>query len=205
MGGLVVPAVFERLPHDRARGDVRRARRHVPEPSRRPAAARQPARPAGPRRLRRRSTSGSRSTATPTACSSSTRPAAGCAARRRRRCSRRRDPAHPSGRDDPPQPDLLAGRPRGDPRARRRADPHQGRPLVHQAGDGRDRRRVRRRALGALLLRPQLPRRQRLDRLDGGARRAQPDGPATCRWCASRSSATPRAARSTPRSTTRRR
>ena len=94
------------------------------------------------------------------------------------------------------------GRARGDPRARRRAGAHQGRSLVHQADDGRDRRRVRRRALGALLLRPQLPRRQRTDRLDARARRAQPRRPAVCRSCASRSSATPRAARSTPRSTT---
>ena len=57
------------------------------------------------------------------------------------------------GCDDPAQPDLLARGARGHPRARRRAGAHQGRPLVHQAGDGRDRRRVRRRALGALLLR----------------------------------------------------
>ena len=39
------------------------------------------------------------------------------------------------------QPDLLEGRPRGDPRARRHAGPHPRRPLVHQAGDGRDRTR----------------------------------------------------------------
>ena len=111
---------------------------------------------------------------------------------------------HP-GRHDPAQPDLLAGRARGDPRARRRAGAHQGRALVHQAGDGRDRRGVRRRALGALLLRRQLPRRQRPDRHDARARRAQPRRAPTCRWCASRSSATRRAARSTPTSTTRRR
>ena len=53
MGGLVVPAVFERIPQLDARGDVRRARRHVPQPPRRPAAAGEPARPAGPRRDRR--------------------------------------------------------------------------------------------------------------------------------------------------------
>ena len=106
------------------------------------------------------------------------------------------------GRHDPAQPDLLAGRARGDPRARRRAGAHQGRALVHQAGDGRDRRRVRWRALGALLLRPQLPRRQRADRVAARARRAEPRPAQTCRCCASRSSATPRAARSTPTSTT---
>ena len=106
---------------------------------------------------------------------------AGLRRRRRPRVRRRRDRARAQrvdhhgdarramlrtqpGRDDPAQPDLLAGRARGDPRARRRAGAHQGRSLVHQADDGRDRRGVRRRALGALLLRPQLPRRQRADR-----------------------------------------
>ena len=77
-------------------------------------------------------------------------------------------------RHHPAQPDLLAGRARGHPRARRRAGAHQGRPLVHQAGHGRDRRGVRRRALGALLLPRQLPRRQRAHRIDVRARRAQP-------------------------------
>ena len=79
--------------------------------------------------------------------------------------ARRGRPAHPPGRDHPAQPDLLACRARGDPRARRRAGAHQGRPLVHQADHGRDRRGVRRRALGALLLPRQLPRRQRADRV----------------------------------------
>ena len=49
---------------------------------------------------------------------------------------RRRRPADLAGRHGAAQPDLLAGRARGHPRARRRAGPHQGRPLVHQAGDG---------------------------------------------------------------------
>ena len=62
---------------------------------------------------------------------------------------------------DHPQPHLLEGGARGHPRARRRTDAHAGRPLLHQGGDGRDRRRVRRRALGALLLPRQLPRRLR--------------------------------------------
>ena len=47
----------------------------------------------------------------------------------------------PPGRDDPAQPHLLEGRARGRPRERRHARAHPGRPLVHQAGDGRDRRR----------------------------------------------------------------
>ena len=74
------------------------------------------------------------------------------------------------GRQDHLQPDLLEGGARGHPRARRRADALAGRALVHQAGDGRDRRRVRRRALGALLLPRQLPRRLRDHRRDARAR-----------------------------------
>ena len=95
MGGLVVPAVFERIPPIDARGDVRRARRHVPQPPGRSVAAGQPARPAGPGAWPAGSTSGWPSTATPTGCSSSTRPAAGLSglhhhgvARRRRCCAR---------------------------------------------------------------------------------------------------------------------
>ena len=53
---------------------------------------------------------------------------------------------------DRPQPDLLVGGARGDPRARRAPRPNAGRALVHQAGHGRDRRDLRRRALGPLLL-----------------------------------------------------
>ena len=98
MGGLVVPAVFERLPQIDARGDVRRARRHVPQPPGRSAAAGQPARPAGPRRRPVASTSGWPSTATPTASSSSTRPAAASAARPRRRCSPQRSCARTPAR-----------------------------------------------------------------------------------------------------------
>ena len=50
------------------------------------------------------------------------------------------------------QPHLLAGGARGHPGARRRAGPNARRAFVHQAGHGRDRRGVRRRALGPLLL-----------------------------------------------------
>ena len=42
-------------------------------------------------------------------------------------------------RQDRAQLDLLVGRPRGDPRERRSAGAHARRPLVHQAGDGRHR------------------------------------------------------------------
>ena len=65
---------------------VRRARRHVPEPSRRPDPAREPARPAGRVVLERAPTSGWPSTATPTGCSSSTSRREAVAARPPRRC-----------------------------------------------------------------------------------------------------------------------
>ena len=84
-------------------------------------------------------------------------------------------------------------------------DPHPGRPLVHQAGDGRDRRGLRRRALRALLLPRQLPRRLRDHRRDHGARAAVDVRACRCRSCASRSSATRRRARSTRASPTPRR
>ena len=81
--------------------------------------------------------------------------------------------SHP-GRHHPAQPHLQSCRARGGARARRRAGSHQGRSLVHQAGHGRDRRGVRWRTLGALLLPRQLPGRQRADRQHVRARRAQP-------------------------------
>ena len=68
MGGLVAPAVFERLPFDAA-SPLPGARRHVPEPPRRPDRSREPAGPEGRGARSTRRTSGSRSTATPTACS----------------------------------------------------------------------------------------------------------------------------------------
>ena len=62
------------------------------------------------------------------------------------------------GRDDPPQPDLLEGRARGRSAstAARRCAPGSVTRFI-KAGDGRDRRRLRRRALGPLLLPRQLP------------------------------------------------
>ncbi len=71
------------------------------------------------------------------------------------------------------QPHLLAGRTRDHPRARRHPGAHPRRPLVHQAGHGRDRRHLRRRALRALLLPRQLPRRLRFDRVAARARAAR--------------------------------
>ena len=71
MGGLVVPGGVRR-PAVRPRDHVRRARRHVPEPPGRPDPAREPARPRRPGCSRPAPTSAWPSTATPTACSSST-------------------------------------------------------------------------------------------------------------------------------------
>ena len=95
MGGLVVPAVFERLPQVEL--EVMYGELDGTFPNH-PA---DPIQPANQRdlqarvRRRRRSTSASPSTATPTACSSSTRPAAACQrldhhgdARRRRCCAK---------------------------------------------------------------------------------------------------------------------
>ena len=74
------------------------------------------------------------------------------------------------GCDHPLQPDLLEGGARGDRRERRHAGAHPCRALVHQGGDGRDRRRVRRRALCSLLLPRQLPGRLGQHRRPGRAR-----------------------------------
>ena len=160
-------------PPGRAGGHVRRARRDLPQPPRRPDPARQPARPAGPRGRRR------------------VRPRPRLRRRRRPRLrgrrgrprplgldhhgdARRRDAGQAPGRHHPPQPHLLPGRARGRPRARRHPHPDQGRPQLHQADHGRERRRVRRRALGPLLLPRQLPGRLRHHRHDARARAAEP-------------------------------
>ena len=76
----------------------------------------------------------------------------------------RRDAPRRAGRQDRAQLDLLVGRPRDDPRGGRRAGAHTRRPLLHQAGDGRHRRHLRRRALRPLLLPRELPGRLRADR-----------------------------------------
>jgi phosphomannomutase len=123
------------------------------------------------------------STATPTACSSSTKPASGLSGLDHHGAARGGDAAPAARRHDPAQPHLLQGRARGGPRTRRHAGAHQGGAQLHQAGHGRDRRRVRWRALGALLLPRQLPGRQRAHRLDDRAE--QVGSPASrCRSCA---------------------
>ena len=107
------------------------------------------------------------------------------------------------GRDDRLQPDLLARGAGDHPRERRHAGAHARRSLVHQAGDGRDRCGLRRRALRALLLPRQLARRFRIDRGAVRARAALARGTCRCRSSASRSNGTCRAARSTRASPTR--
>ena len=63
------------------------------------------------------------------------------------------------GLDGRAQPDLLVGGARGDPRERWDTGSRTSGALVHQAGDGGDRRGLRRRALRPLLLPRQLPSR----------------------------------------------
>ena len=89
-------------------------------------------------------------------------------------------------------------------RARRHAGAHPGRPLLHQGGDGRDRRGLRRRALRALLLPRLLARRLRHARRPARARRARRPGRPAVRAARATTTATSPPARSTPRSPTRR-
>ena len=186
----------------RPRPALLRARRHLPEPRGQPAGPRQPRRPAGagaPRGGRHRA--GVRRRRRPLL--------------RRRRAGRAGVPvggdragggarAGPApGRDRAPQPHHLPGGPRDRAGERRHTGPDPRGALVHQGGDGAHRCRLRRRALGALLL-PGL--------LAGRHRHARRPARALPRW-ASRSgrspswppatSATSRPARSTARSPTR--
>ena len=180
-----------------------RARRHLPEPPRRPDPAREPRRPPGARCSSAAPTSGWPSTATPTASSSSTSTAAGVSGSLTTALVAVVDAAQVPGLDGPLQPHLLEGRPRDGDRARRDTDPHAGRAQLHQAGDGRDRRGLRRRALRALLLPRQLPRRlghhHRAARPRADVRRAASRSPSSSR----RSGATRTRASATPRSPTR--
>ena len=89
MGGLVVPR-RPRPPAREAASPVPRARRHVPQPSRRSDRPREPARPEGGRPRASAPTSASRSTATPTGSSWSTSAPRASPGRSSRRSSRRR-------------------------------------------------------------------------------------------------------------------
>ena len=202
MGGLVVPAVFAGLPFELTMlfGELDGTfPNHPADPI-------QPENLVGPPAARCSTpapTSGSRSTATPTACSSSTTRAQPVSGSTTTAIVAAGDPRPAPGRDGRAQPDLLEGRPRGDPRARRHADPHPRRPLVHQAGDGRDRRRssaasTRRTTTSATTSAPTPASSPRWSCSSSCRRPA-----CRCRSCASRSSATRSRARSTPRSPTR--
>ena len=74
------------------------------------------------------------------------------------------------GSDDPLQHHLLEGRSRDDCRVWWDGDQDPGGSFVHQAGDGRDERRLRRGAFRSLLLQGQLPGRLGNHRLDGRSR-----------------------------------
>jgi phosphomannomutase len=199
MGGLVVPAVFERLPMIEL--EVMYGELDGTFPNH-PA---DPLQPANQRDLQARvsraaPTSGSPSTATPTGCSWSTRPARGS------RLHHHGDPARGAavepGRHRAAQPDLLEGGARG-------VREHGGTPVRTRVGHSyikqvmaetgaafggehsahyyfRDNYRADSGLIASLLVLEQL----------SAVRRP-------LSVCASRSSATPRAARSTPRSTTR--
>ena len=163
IGGLVVPAVFDG-PAVRPVDAVRRAGRHVPEPPRRPDQPRERRRPAAGRRRRERRR-GARVRRRRRPGLPRGRPVAAAQRLAHHGDRRQLDPratVERRARGRPhrgAQPDLLEGGAGGRPRARWRPGPHARRSLVHQAGDGRDRRDLRRRALRALLLPRQLPRR----------------------------------------------
>ncbi len=172
MGGLVVPKVFEGLPFSLTvlYGELDGTFPNHPADPIQPENLKDLQRGGARPRRRRRSRVRRRR-----------RP---CLPRRRRRAGgerldhdRHRRGGHPrpsSGRDRRAQPHLLACGGRDRAGARRRTRPHARRALVHQAGHGRDRRDLRRRALRALLLPRQLARRQRLDRGAARARAALP-------------------------------
>ena len=88
------------------------------------------------------------------------------------RADRRPGAGRGPGRHDHPQPDHLARRTGDRARAGRQAGADPGRALLHQGADGRDRSRLRRRALRTLLL-PRLLAR-RLRDAGGAARPGRP-------------------------------
>ena len=116
---------------------------------------------------------------------------------------RRRRAREAPRRHDPAQLHLLQGRARGRARARRHPGAHQGRPQLHQGGDGRDRAppsaaSTRRTTTSATTTGPTPGRSPRCSCSSSSARPA-----CRCPSCASRSTATPRRARSTAPSPTR--
>ena len=159
MAGLTAPAVLGQLDVERG-GALLRARRHLPEPRGQPDRAGEPGRPAGQgARDRRRHRAGLRRRRRPLLPGRRARRAG--QPERADRADRRPGAGPGPRRDDHPQPDHLARRTRDRARARRQAGADPGRALLHQGADGRDRSRVRRRALRALLLPGLLARRLR--------------------------------------------
>ncbi len=102
-----------------------------------------------------------------------------------------------------PQPDHLPRGPRAGHRARRDPGAHPRRALLHQGDDGRDRRGLRRRALGTLLLPRLLAGRLRHARGAARAGRAGRAGPTALRAAGGVLARTSRRGRSTRRSPTR--
>ena len=199
MGGLVVPRVFAGLPFE-LEILYRGARRHLPEPPGRPDPAREPRRPARRAILESRATSASPSTATPTASSSSTSSAQPLSGSLTTAIVATAMLERHPGATILYNLHLLEGGPRGHHRARRRPDPDPGRPLVHQGGHGRDRRGLRRRALGPLLLPGQLPGRLGDHRRARRARGALQGGRAALGAAQALRALRATPARSTPRS-----
>ncbi len=197
MGGLVAPAVFERLPVHAA-SPLPGTRRHVPEPSGRSDRSGEPARPEGigpaarggyRARVRRRRRPGV----------PDRRARAGRERFDRDGAGRQGDAQARAGCEHHLQRDLLVDRARGDRRERRRARPHPRRSLVHQAGHGGDGRDLRRRALRPLLLPGELPGGLRSDRRGDRAGAALGGERPTFRARSRRSAGIRHPARSTPR------
>ena len=160
------------VPGPGRRAAVLRARRHVPQPRGQPDRVRRTCATCRLRSSRRAPTSDWPSTATPTGASSSTSAASSVSPSALTGLVAARELRRAPGVADHPQPDHLPGRPRGDPRERRRPGAHPRGALVHQGPDGADGRGLRRRALGPLLLPGVLERRLRHAGRAAHARRA---------------------------------
>ena len=191
------------------RAAVLRARRHVPQPRGQPARAGEPASTCRRPSSSTAPTSGWPSTATPTAASSSTSDGEPVSPERHHRAGRhpRDRQEHAAGRTpttcDRPQRHLVARRPpRSSPStARRPVRTRVGHSFI-KAEMARHRRRLRRGALGALLLPRLLVRRHRHAGGDARARRARRAGRPAVRARRRATAATSPPARSTPRSPT---